>query len=289
MNSATLHLLASAVRLVGAAAVITLIVIAIRALREARSGLYYVVRETARSRGLRLILVALLVVPVTLGMAAYVDYAAGGLTVLVRVTVTPTFTRTAQPVQPTVTATPEPPEPPTDTPQPRPTATSLPVPTATASPTRIPPTDLPPTLLTPIPSAVAAAESANFGPIQLGASYINYQLGAVANSFPLDTPIVYATFLVRNLNRNATWTAAWYREGKYVSGDPRLWTGAPNTVGYTFYGAPGGFRPGRWELRLYIEDRLQSKAAFTILAATSTPTSTPTITPTVLATATAAR
>jgi hypothetical protein len=286
MNSATLRLLASAVRLVGAAAVIILIVIAIRALREARSGLYYVVREKARSRGLRLILVALLVVPVTLGIAAYVDHAAGSPIVVVRATATVTPTHTASPVEPTVTATPELP---TDTPQPRPTTTPLPVPTATASPTRIPPTDLPPSLLTPVPSAVAAAENASFGPLQLGACYVNYQLCAIADSFPLDTPIVYATFLVRNMNRNATWTAAWYREGKYVTGDPRLWTGAPNTVGYTFYGSPGGFRPGKWELRLYIEDRLQSKAAFTILAVTSTPTSTSTITPTVLATATAAR
>jgi len=195
--------------------------------------------------------------------------------VVVRATATVIPTHIASPVEPTVTATPELP---TDTPQPRPTSTPLPVPTATASPTRIPPTDLPPSLLTPVPSAVPAAESANFGPIQLGASYINYQLGAVANSFPLDTPIVYATFLVRNMNRNAVWTAAWYREGKYVTGDPRLWTGAPNTVGYTFYGAPGGFRPGKWELRLYIEDRLQSKAAFTIVNATSTPTITPTST-----------
>ena len=273
-------------RLVGAAAVIILIVIAIRALREARIGLYYVVREKARSRGLRLMLVALLVVPVTLGLAAYVDHAAGSLPVLVRATVTPAFTRTVEPVRPTVTATPEPP---TDTPQPRPTATLLPVPTATASPTRIPPTDLPPILLTPVPSAVAAAESANFGPIQLGASFINRQLGGIGNSFPLDTPIIHATFLVRNMNRNATWTPAWYRDGKYVDGVPLLWTDIPNTLGHVFYGSPGGFRPGKWELRLYIEDRLQSKATFTILAATSTPTSTPTITPTVLATATAAR
>ena len=275
-------------RLAGAAEVLILIVIAIRALREARSGLYYVVREKARSRGLRLILVALLVVPVTLGLAAYVDYAAGGPTVLVSATVTPTFTYTTQPVRPTVTVTATP-EPPTDTPQPRPTATLLPVPTATASPTRIPPTDLPPTLLTPIPSAVAAAESANFGPIQLGASFINRQLGGIGNSFPLDTPIIHATFLVRNMNRNATWTPAWYRDGKYVDGAPLLWTDIPNTVGHVFYGSPGGFRPGKWELRLYIEDRLQSKAMFTILAATSTPTSTPTVTPTILATATAAR
>jgi hypothetical protein len=282
MNPPSLHLLASAMRLVGAAAVVILIVIAIRALQEARSGLYYVVREKARSRGLRSMLLALVVVPVTLGTAAYVDHVAGSSVALVRVTATPTFTHTAQPASPTVTHTPEPP---TDTPQPRPTTTPLPVPTATSSRTRIPPTDLPPTLLTPIPSAVPADENASFGPLQFGACYVNYQLCAIADSFPLDTPIVYATFLVRNLNRNATWTAAWYRDGKYVDGVPRLWTSAPNIVGYTFFGPPGGFRPGKWELRLYIEDRLQSKAAFTIVNATSTPT----ITPTVLATATAER
>jgi len=276
MNPATLHLLASAVRLVGAAAVIILIVIAIRALQEARSGSYYVVREKARSRGLRSMLLALLVVPVTLGLATYVDHVAGSPPALVRATVIPTSTHTAQPVQPTVTATPEPP---TDTPQPRPTTTPLPVPTATASPTRIPPTDLPPTLLTPIPSAVAAAENASFGPLQLGACYVNYQLCAIADSFPLDTPMIHATFLVRNMNRNATWTPAWYRDGKYVDGAPLLWTSASNTVGHAFYsGPPGGFRPGKWELRLYIEDRLQSKAAFTIVNATSTPTITPTAT-----------
>jgi len=282
MNPPFLHLLANALRVVGAAAVIILIVIAIRALREARSGVYYVVREKARSRGLRFMLFALLVVPVTLGTAAYVDHVAGSSVALVRVTATPTSTYTPQPASPTSTNTPEPP---TDTPQPRPTTTPLPVPTATASPTRIPPTDLPPTLLTPIPSAVAAVENASFGPLQLGACYVNYQLCAIAISFPLDTPIVHATFLVRNLNRNATWTAAWYRDGKYVAGDPLLWTSAPNTVGHVFFGPPGGFRPGKWELRLYIEDHLQSKIAFTIVNATSTPT----ITPTVLATATAAR
>jgi hypothetical protein len=279
MNSTVLHLLANVARIVGAAAVIILIVVAVRALREARSGLYYVVREKARSRGLRLMLLALLIVPVALGGAAYMDHVAGSSIAVVRVTATPTATHTAQPPSPTSTVTPDLP---TDTPQPRPTATPLPVPTATASPTRIPPTDLPPTLLTPIPSAVAAIENASFGPLQLGTCYVNYQLCGIANSFPLDTPVVHATFLVRNVNRNATWTAAWYRDGKYVAGDPLLWTSAPNTVGHVFFGPPGGFRPGKWELRLYIEDRLQSKVAFTIVNATSTPT----ITPTVLATAT---
>lgn len=134
---------------------------------------------------------------------------------------------------------------------------------------------------------MAAAENASFGPIQLGSGYIKEtsQLTGVGNAFPLDTSIVHATFLVRNLNRNAVWTAAWYREGKYVAGDPLLWTDLPNIVGHAFFGDPAGFKPGKWELRLYIEDRLQGKAAFTILNATSMPTITPTSAPTATATA----
>lgn len=268
----------------GAVAIIVLLVIAVLALRQARSGAYYVMREAARSRGMRTILIAVLLIPVTLGLSAYVDHLADSSVSLAGATETPTLTATR--VRPTLALT-FTPEPPTRTPLPRPTATPLPVLTSTPSPTRIPPTDLPPTLLTPVPSAVPAAENASFGPIQLGTGYLreSSQLTGVSNVFPLDTLVVHATFLVRNLNRNAAWTAAWYRDGKYVAGDPLLWTDLPNIVGHAFFGQPGGFKPGKWELRLYIEDRLQGKATFTILNATATPTITPTLSPTAEATA----
>jgi|GEM_PF-461672 len=279
MNLTLFHSLAVAARVTGAVAVVVLLVVAVVALRQARSGAYYVMREAARSRGLRAILIAVVLIPATVGLAAYVDYLADNPISLVSATETPTSTVAR--LRPTVTLT-FTPEPPTNTPLPRPTSTPLPVPTATPSPTRIPPTDLPPTLLTPVPSAVPAAENASFGPIQFGSGYLreNSQLTGVSNVFPLDMPIVHATFLVRNVNRNAVWTAAWYRDGKYIAGDPLLWTDLPNVIGHAFFGQPGGFRPGKWELRLYIEDRLQSKATFTILNATSTPTITPTLTPT---------
>jgi putative effector of murein hydrolase LrgA (UPF0299 family) len=279
MSFSLFHSLAVAARVVGAVSVVTLLVVAIVSFRQARSGAYYVMREAARRRGLRAILIAVSLVPVTVGLAAYVDYLADHSIAVVSATETPTSTATR--LRPTSTTT-FTAELPTDTPLPRPTATPLPVPTATPSPTRIPPTDLPPTLLTPIPSAVPAAENASFGPIQLGSGYLreSSQLTGVSNVFPLDTPIVHATFLVRNVNRNAVWAAAWYRDGKYIAGDPLLWMDLPNIIGHAFFGQPGGFRPGKWELRLYIEDRLQSKATFTILNATSTPTITPTFTPT---------
>jgi hypothetical protein len=279
MSPALFHSLAVAARVIGAVAVVALIVVAVVAFRQARSGAYYVIREAARSRGLRAILIAVSLIPVTAGLAAYADYLADHTIALVSVTEMPTSTATRLRPTSTTTLTAEPP---TGTPLPRPTATPLPVPTATPSPTRIPPTDLPPTLLTPVPSAVPAAENASFGPIQLGSGYLreNSQVTGINNVFPLDVPVVHATFLVRNVNRNAVWTAAWYREGKYVAGDPLLWTDLPNIVGHAFFGQPGGFKPGKWELRLYIEDRLQSKATFTILNATSTPTITPTFTPT---------
>ncbi len=282
MNSAILHSLTLAVYIGGAVAVAVLLIVAVNSLRRARTGSYYVVREEARSRGLRLLGIALVLIPVTLGLGAAANS-------LARATPPVTATATRRPTAVVVQPSPSPPpgqtphtaipELPTETPTPRPTATPLPVPTATASPTRIPPTDLPPTLLTPLPSAVPAAENAGFGPIQFGSGYVNFQLTGVADVFPLDTPIIHATFLVRNLNRNATWTAAWYLEGKYVAGDPLLWTASPNTVGHVYCGAPcygssGGYKPGKWELRLYIEDRLLQKATFTILNVTSTPTAT---------------
>ena len=281
MSPALFHALATVARVLGAVTVVVLVIVAVYSLRLARSGSYYVMREEARKRGLRAILVAVFLIPVTVGLAAYADHAAEYSIPVARATETaaPTATRP----RPTIAHTAEPP---TNTPLPRPTTTPLPIPTATASPTRIPPTDLPPTLLTPIPSAVPAAENASFGPIQLGTGYIREtsQLTGISNVFPMDTPVIHATFLVRNLNRNAVWTAAWYQDGKYIAGDPLLWTDLPNIVGHAFFGRPGGYRPGKWELRLYIEDRLQSKAAFTILNATSTPTITPTPAPTWTAT-----
>ena len=280
ISPAILHYIAVAARVIGAVVVVVLLIIAVNNLRQARTGAYYVQREEARSRGLRLLGVTLLSALVLFGLAALSDFLGARPANVAKATVTPNPTPTVVTPEPTATSTPEEP---TGTLVPRPTATQLPVPTATPSPTRIPPTDLPPTLLTPVPLAEPAAENANFGPVQFGAGYVNFQLTGVTNIFPLDVPIVHATFLVRNLNRNAVWAAAWYRDGKYIAGDPLVWTALPNTIGHVFYGPPGGYKPGKWELRLYIEDRLQQKAAFTILNATATPTITPT--PTVTTTA----
>lgn len=280
ISPAILHYIAVAARVIGAVVVVVLLIIAVNNLRQARTGAYYVQREEARSRGLRLLGVTLLSALVLFGLAALSDSLGARPANVAKATVTPNPTPTVVTPEPTATSTPEEP---TGTLVPRPTATQLPVPTATPSPTRIPPTGLPPTLLTPVPLAEPAAENAYFGPVQFGAGYVNFQLTGVTHIFPLDVPIVHATFLVRNLNRNAVWAAAWYRDGKYVAGDPLVWTALPNTIGHVFYGPPGGYKPGKWELRLYIEDRLQQKAAFTILNATATPTITPT--PTVTTTA----
>jgi hypothetical protein len=277
MFPSILHYLGLGVSIAGAVAIVVLLVIAVTLLQRARSGLYYVVREESRSRGLRLLVIAVALIPVSAGVF-FADYA---LNRSAPVQTTPTPRATAVVVLPSLTVSPTP-EAPTDTPTPRPTATPLPVPTATATPTRIPPTDLPPTLLTPLPSAVPAEEKASFGPVTFGAGFANIQLTGITDVFWLDQPIVHATFLVRNMNRDAAWTAAWYHEGKYIAGDPLLWNASPNTVGHVYYGPKGGFKGGKWELRLYIEDRLMQKATFTILNVTTTPTSTPS--PTVAAT-----
>jgi hypothetical protein len=91
-------------------------------------------------------------------------------------------------------------------------------------------------------------------------------------------PKICAYFSVRNLLRNTAWTAAWYVDGQYDAGDPLLWDGPANGIGIAFYGEPGR-QPGRWELRLYIEDRLQSTGTFTVSLPAAAPTPTVTSTP----------
>ena len=94
MNPALLHSLAIMARVLGVVTVIVLLVVAIVSLRQARSGAYYVVREEARKRGLRSILIAALVIPATVGLGAYVDYLAIQPVSSASATETPTATAT---------------------------------------------------------------------------------------------------------------------------------------------------------------------------------------------------
>ena len=73
MNPAIFQYLALAVYIVGAVAAVVLLIVAVNSLQRARTGAYYVVREEARSRGWRLLGLALALVPVTVGLGALLN------------------------------------------------------------------------------------------------------------------------------------------------------------------------------------------------------------------------
>jgi hypothetical protein len=62
----------------------------------------------------------------------------------------------------------------------------------------------------------------------------------------------------------APWTVAWYREGALEDSSTLLWDGRPGQPGYIYNTRPDGFPAGRWEVRLYIEDRLQVRVEFEV-------------------------
>jgi len=83
-------------------------------------------------------------------------------------------------------------------------------------------------------------------------------------TFPAGTERICGRFRVENMPAGAAWTAAWYREGELEDSTTLLWDGRPNQPGYIYNTRPNGFPPGRWEVRLYIEDRLQIRLAFEV-------------------------
>lgn len=248
---------------------------AIRAFHTMRTGLYYVVREEARKRGLRLAAAAAFILLVGVILAVVIQVIRRPPPVA-----TPVALGTPTTAAPTPTGTSSPTASATPTPSPLPSPTPL-TPTATPTPTLIPPDKLPPSLrtFTPPPPAVTAVPGAQFGPLTFAAGAPDAKCapspprtGQV--EFEAGVPKICAYFSVRNMARNTVWTAAWYRGGEYIAGDPLLWDGPASGVGIAFYTEPGR-RPGGWELRLYIENRLQSTGVFTVSRPTASPTPTP--------------
>lgn len=245
---------------------------AVRAFRLARSGPYYVIRQQARRRGFGLIGVAaaILVGGIALGLCSLANKQRLPVSTPLPV---PSPTWTVQ--LPTATSLP--------TSSPTPTSSATPAPptataTATPSPTRSP--DLPPPLLTltPLPSIVPSATNASFGSITFTAGPSEKcpprLTGPASSEFLVGVPKICAYFQVYNMIRNSMWMAAWYKDGKYIAGEPLLWDGPASGLGIAFYAEPGR-QAGRWELRLYIEDRLQSTGTFTVSVPAVTPTPAP--------------
>jgi hypothetical protein len=221
---------------------------------KARRAPYYVLRRDAlklasRWAGVALVMAALaiLLLIVSLRLAS----------VFVAPTLVPTATRVSTP---TLTLTPRPTRTPTATPTRRPTATPPDIPTST------PAVPLPDTVLTPLPSAVPAGRDARVELTALATEKDENSLPInPGNEFPPGDHWVYLFFTYEGMENGVARTFAWYRDGELIESCSQTDLWAWGDRGRTWYGCPENWEPGAYEIRVFVEARLQGIAQFAIV------------------------
>ncbi len=252
---------------IGLAGLALALLLAFLAWWEAHFARYLILRRAAARRARRWLWIAL---GFALGTGALNGLARSGLPLSFEIP-PPGWTARFAPARPP-SPTPAPNIPPleeilpTPSPRPQPTASPTPSPAPPRSPTPLP---YPPTLLTPLPSAVPAPPNARFSDLVLtdacDARGRPIRIPTPPpTTFPTGTVRICGRFRVENMPRGAAWTVAWYRDGELEDSATLLWDGAPGLPGYLYNTRPDGFPPGQWEVRLYIEDRLQVRVHFEV-------------------------
>ena len=229
---------------------------AARYAREARTSQFYFIREQARIKAGRVMIVVGFLVVVTLALA-------------ILLFVSNTFTRVAQ-ANPTPTPTLSPTTPATAvvaTASPTPVLTLTPKPTATASPspTIIPTVETPTLTLTPIVGVETPLPEAAFGEITLARGVTDDNKPKDPGTvFPASILPLYAFFDYQNLSDGVLWTQVWYREGKEIGSESNLWEWGSYGTAWIFLKPVSGYSRGEYEVRLYIGDELKQTATFTV-------------------------
>lgn len=241
---------------VGLVSTAVALIVTIRAYAQLRRGEYYVIREEARSTALRASLVAFLLLILTV-IALF--FPRQERTSQLTPTSTSSGIPTATLAQVALTT------------MPTATATFTPQPTATEPfiPTSTPQATLPITFTTPFPSAVLPPADAQF-------EFWTLAQGVDENSQPInpftdstsETERVYLFFRYDGLLPNVPWTSVWYWNDQLLTGGSGLWE-TEQSAGewHVFLEFPGGYPVGQYEVQVWLGDRLQIRAAFSVVNA----------------------
>jgi len=227
---------------------------------KSRRAAYYVMRRDALGRATRWAMVALILLALAAALLVIVPYLAVvmyGPGKAVLDVPTPTSSVSVDTVA--VPPSPRPTRTPTVTPTRRPTATPPLIPTPTPS---VPPPD---TALTPLPSAVPAGEDARIVIITLAAD-------RDASGEPVDPGVefppgdhrVYLFISYEGMVNGVAWTLAIYREGELLDETTQLWEWGEQGRTYLYYKPLEGYEPGVYEMRVFVEARLQGIAQFMV-------------------------
>ncbi|TEU10688.1 MAG: hypothetical protein E3J21_25720, partial [Anaerolineales bacterium] len=201
---------------------------AARYAREAKTSQFYFIREQARIKMGRVMIVVgfLVVVTSALGILLFVSNA---FTRVAQDRPTPTPTLTLSPTTPAtavVAASPTP----VLSPTPKPAATVSP------SPTVIPTVSTPTLTLTPIVGVKTPSPDATFGEIILarGVTDDNKPKGP-GTVFPDGISQLYAFFDYQDLANGVLWTQVWHRKGKEIGTESSLWEWGSHGTAWIFF------------------------------------------------------
>lgn len=261
------YLRGGAILLLGLAAVA--LTVGLLYFQRARRAPYYILREAARRRGT--IWSAVAAALLALGLLLLVLQAVVPPPLVVAPTQPPPATLTAVVPPPTLILTV----------MPTPTPTRMPTATATRRPTATPPLVPTPTPILPLPAeAVARLPDSVPAPADARITFVAFATEE-RNGMPVDPGAefapgdhrVYFFFQYEGMARGVTWTYRWCKDGECSDGLTCLWgirqgecPAVSTTSGrtYLFFKPINGYQPGFYEVRVWIEDRLQVAEPFVI-------------------------
>jgi len=223
-----------------------------RAYREARTSLYFLLREQAAMRLRRLVIITLPVL--ALDILLVVIWLVPGAKPTLPPTPTPTLTPTATAFY---------------TPTPTSTPTASPTPSATMTPTptpwwETPVAGLPSSMLTPVPDAATPGPDAAFISITFAQGVSENEPVDLATVFPEGISHIYAFFTFEGMAPGVAWTYAWYQNGTEIWSQTGPWEHGPQGTIWVYYGP---CTAGEYEVRLYIGEDLQQVGRFQVVPA----------------------
>ncbi|MCB2214189.1 hypothetical protein KQH50_02220 [bacterium] len=251
--------------LIGVAAVLTLI-FGIRNIAKSRNIPFYKKRHDRVVRGWRLILLAVILVPV-----AWLLLTRSEPVIYQFISPSPTPSQTATiTLTPTITLSP--------------TISLTPTITDTPSITSTP--GMPEEVQNEFEGEVTPNPDALFSPLQF-ARQIDDGLQPVDPATEFDNPVghLYGTFSYNNMTDGVQWSALWYWEGELVYYESSPWLGGSGGYGYTDWDPDSDqWLPGNYEVQIFVGTEWKVSGYFIVTGDPATPTITPTSTQTATAT-----
>jgi hypothetical protein len=238
------------------------ILVGINSIRAGRKLLYFRKRRQLILRGWRLVLIGVIMA----GLAVITNRFAEPAVYRVfppspTITLTPTITETATvTLSPTVTETP--------------TITNTPSITDTPS--------MPIAVESQFQSTITPNPDVVFSPLVFGTKLDkNYQPVDPGEEFTNPVPKMFGVFSYDKMTVGAQWSALWYFGSDLVCYETLPWNGGTGGFGYTECDAPvNGWRPGVYEVRLFLGAQWIRSGQFTVKGSPPSPTVTLSPTPT---------